>query len=663
MTAKHRDSGASDAEREAFCNFSENRAFTEVLDAHQRQRRAVLKGSLGLAAAGFLGAGLAGCGDASRASPPRPGVSHMGFRAISVSRADTVKLPIGYQSQVFAPWGTPVKPGAAAYRAEGNTGAEQEDQVGSHHDGMHFFPLDATAESSVEGLLVMNHEYVNAAILHAKGPSLTDTRPADEVRKEMAAHGLSILHIARGPTGEWQLVQDSVYNRRITAATPMDIRGPVRGHPKMATRFSPRGESTRGTINNCASGITPWNTFLTAEENWAGYFINRDQPQPREQNRYGVARERSRYDWERSDSQDELCQRFDASAREESPELDYRNEPNHFGWLVEIDPFDPQNVPQKRSALGRFAHEGVVFAKAREGKPLVCYSGDDARHEYIYKFVSARPYAAGAKSELLDEGRLYAARFEDDGSGHWLPLDIEDPEFRSRAAQAGVSFEDQADVLLNTRLAADVAGATKMDRPEWGAIHPNEGTVYFTLTNNDERKPGDENAANPRANNTAGHIIRWRETRGDHAALDFSWDIFLLAGDVGTATASSQRVLTEDNHLASPDGLWFDPRGLLWIQTDLAGDLRRKGPFGNNQMLVADPASGEMKRFLVGPVECEITGITATPDMRTLFINVQHPGESSKPEKFTSHWPDGGDRRPRSATLIISKADGGLIGS
>jgi hypothetical protein len=353
--------------------------------------------------------------------------------------------------------------------------------------------------------------------------------------------------------------------------------------------------------------------------------------------------------------------RFNVSSLGEDATEDYRNEPNHFGWMVEIDPFDPESVPQKRTALGRFAHEGVVFAPAQEGQPVVCYSGDDARNEYTYKFVSAANYhAATAGGYLLNEGTLYVAKFNEDGSGEWLPLDINDPDFIAKADAAGVTFEDQADVLINTRLAADVAGATKMDRPEWGAVHPETGEVYFALTNNTSRTEENVDAANPRANNTTGHIIRWREQDGD----GFEWDIFMLAGDVGTETPGEDAVtLTEDNHFASPDGLWFDKRGVLWIQTDMSGSQQAEGPFGNNQMLAADPVTKEVRRFLVGPVECEVTGVIATPDMKTLFVNIQHPGDRSAPGDFNSHWPEGGAVRPRSATVIITKDDGGVIGS
>lgn len=638
-------------------------------------RRQLLKGGLGLAASVFFTGGLTGCDVAPPPTRRDARNSLLGFAPIAISNKDSLVVPAGYRIEVFAPSGSPLNGIAPAYQADGgNTAADQEQQKGSNHDGMHFFPIDCRTggESSSEGLLVTNHEYVDANILHAHGPTVVSLRPAEQVYKEMAAHGVSIQHIKRGQDGHWRVVTDSPYHRRITATTIMDIYGPARGHQNCQTAFSPSGEQARGTVNNCSHGVTPWNTYLAAEENWAGYFINHDSTLPREHRRYGISQMQSRYGWERADTDDSLCRRFNASRSAETAQQDYRNEPNTFGWMVEIDPFDPQSTPRKRTALGRFAHEGVIFAKAEEGRPVVCYSGDDSQFEYIYKFVSAEHYSAeSAGGHLLDQGTLYVAHFSEDGSGQWLALDINDSTFQKQAQIAGVAFADQTDVLINARLAADVVGATKMDRPEWGAVHPQTRDVYFTLSNNSLRTQARTDAANPRAPNTNGHIIRWREADGNPEALSFNWDIFLLAGDVGTATDSNGSpqlshpsiVLTQDNHFGSPDGLWFDQRGVLWIQTDTGGGQRSDRAFGNNQMLAADPTSGDIRRFLVGPRGCEVTGVISTPDLKTLFVNIQHPGGSSPPGQFTSHWPDGGASRPRSATVIITKMDDGLIGS
>lgn len=642
-------------------NFSANPLFSDIAAKHVN-RRHFLRGAVALAVGGFIGANLTGC-------QPKPSITAsavskglLGFEAIATNRFDSVTVPPGYSAKPFLPWGTPLLEGAAPYKPDGsNTAAEQAMQIGSHHDGMHFFPIDLPqgGSRSDEGLLVMNHEYCDPTILHSFGGAGLP-RQAEEVHKELAAHGVSVAHIKRDDSGQWQLVAGSQYNRRITGMTPMQLTGPVRSHLKVRTQYSPDGTATRGTLNNCSHGVTPWGTYLTCEENWALLFVNRDQRMPREHRRYSVSDMNSIMHWETAARQDALLARFDASSVAESAEQDFRNEPNTFGWIVEIDPFNPESVPVKHTAMGRFAHEGVIFAKAEVGKPIVAYSGDDSRFEYIYKFVSKELYdPATAGPHLLDSGTLYVARFNEDGTGDWLALDLDDAAFKAKAAAAKVEFSDQADLLLNTRLAADIAGATKMDRPEWGAVDPETGAVYFTLTNNEQRHSSQTDAANPRATNTQGHIIRWLE----QANQRFSWDIFMLSGDVYTYTPQHQLMLTADNHHASPDGLWFDPNGLLWIQTDMSGNLLNNGAFGNNQMLVADVKTHQIKRFLVGPVGCEITGVVMTPDCKTMFVNIQHPGEGSGPYSFSSTWPDRGTRRPRSATVIITKDDGGIIGS
>lgn len=644
-------------------NFSANPEFQQVL-ARRLNRRNFLQGAVALAVGSFFGSTLTGCQPEGAAIQQSKAASSglLGFSPVATNRFDTVTVPTGYSAKPFLPWGTPLLPNAPAYLPNGkNTAADQAMQIGTHHDGMHFFPIDLKkgGDSSTEGLLVMNHEYCDPNILHGAVDGLLP-RKASEVHKELAAHGVSIAHIKKQADGQWQLQQDSQYNRRITGMTPMQLTGPVRGHDKVKTKYSPQGEATRGTLNNCSHGVTPWGTYLTCEENWALLFVNSDTVMPREHRRYSVSELNSIMHWETAAKEDEVLSRFNAAATAQNADADFRNEPNTFGWIVEIDPFNPTSTPVKHTAMGRFAHEGVIFAKAEAGKPLVAYSGDDSRFEYIYKFVSAELYdPATAGPHLLDSGTLYVARFNDDGRGEWLALDLQNADFAAKVAASNTQFTDQADVLLNTRLAADIAGATKMDRPEWGAVHPETGEVYFTLTNNDRRHQSTVNAANPRATNTHGHIIRWRET----SQTSFEWDIFLLSGDAFTYTPQHKVMLTEDNHHAAPDGLWFDPNGLLWIQTDMSGSLLTDGAFGNNQMLVADVRTHQIKRFLVGPVGCEVTGVVMTPDCRTMFVNIQHPGEGSGPYSFSSTWPDRGTNRPRSATVIITKDDGGVIGT
>lgn len=680
MAKKHLDPNYNDPNYEPVVNDSGNTPFAAVLRARM-ERRSVMKGGVGAALASLMGVGLVGCSDddddnndGSNNDNGNTGGDlsaqvELGFTAVGVSTLNEVVVPEGYTAKAFVPWGTPLTGTLPAFRDDGsNTGADQEQQVGMHHDGIHFFPMDLKAggNSSTEGLLVMNHEYINQNALHPAGATYTgaDERPADEVRKEIAAHGVSVIHIRQGADGSWAVVHGSAYNRRITGNTEMDIRGPLRGFSKLVTKFSPAATATRGTLNNCAMGPTPWGTYLAAEENWHGYFANGDANPPKEQVRHGVG-SASRYDWEKAEGGADEYVRFNASTQGATAADDYRNEPNTYGFMVEIDPFNPESKPQKRTALGRFGHEGVIFAPVREGKPVVCYSGDDSRFEYIYKFVSANNYSAdSADGSLLDGGTLYVAKFNDDGSGEWLPLSLADAGFVAKmnaAVSAGsvgsitfdAPFSSQADVILNTRLAADIAGATPMDRPEWGAVDPNTGEVYFTLTNNSKRAADDTNAANPQGPNPNGHIIRWQEKGGDHAATTFEWDIFVFAGEAGTETVvDGEAVVTLDdsNLFNSPDGLWFDYNGRLWIQTD-GSDAP---PYQNNMMLAANPHTRDIRRFFVGPVGCEVTGVVTTPDCKTMFVNIQHPD---------GNWPYANVDRPRDATVIVTRDDGGVIGS
>ncbi|WP_301583804.1 PhoX family protein [Halomonas alkaliantarctica] len=655
---------------EPLSNVSNNAYFGDVLEK-RLTRRGVLKGGLATVIAGLMVTKL----PFNNAFAAQEGVSSpsLGFKPVPVSAADKVVVPDGYRVQSFIPWGTPISGDMPAFTHNGS-GDDQAQQVGSHHDGMHFFPLNG---SSTDGLLVLNHEYVEPRFLHAAAAGLSldrngfpqhadGSRDADQVIKEMNAHGITLVRVRQAESGEWGVVQDAL-NRRVTAQTPMRLSGPVAETDHVKTHYSPDGTMTRGTINNCAHGVTPWNTYLAAEENWAGYFANTDADIDRRQTRYGIeTRETGRYQWHRADREDDMFARFDASSKGASATDDYRNEPHTFGWMVEIDPMSPDAAPVKRTHLGRFAHEGVIFAPAVEGQPVVAYSGDDARFEYIYKFVSRQPYqAATADGSLLDEGTLYVAKFNEDGSGEWLAL---------APGQNGLTpdngFADLADILVNTRSAADVVGATKMDRPEWGAVDPVTGQVYFTLTNNTRREEGDEDAANPRANNNFGHIIRWQE-EGSHAGERFQWDLFVLGGDQESSRDLAGNTLNDDNMFCCPDGLWIDPDRRVWIQTDVSESVMNTGifeAFGNNQMLVANPETGEIKRFLTGPIGQEITGVVTTPDQRTMFVNVQHPGATTPADDFAagnfiSHWPEGGSAIPRSATLVITREDGGIVGA
>ena len=623
---------------------SNRSANPSIHDVSDPSRRLVLQGGLAALAGGVLPGWLAGCAG----GPSAPSGPLFSFKGIPVASNDAIVVPEGYVAEVIAAWGEPIGvPGNMPAFHPANTALDQAVQMGMHHDGIHYYELDG----SRRGLLAMNHEYTDDGLLHADGMK---TWSAEKVRKSQAAHGVAVIEVEE-KGGRWHMVRPSRYARRHTAATPFVIQGPAAGHPMMRTALDPSGRTVLGTLNNCASGMTPWGTYLSGEENWAFYFNGGDKPDAH-QRRWGMPKA-SGYRWALHD------ERFDA--------LKHPNEFNRFGWVVEIDPRDPAATPVKRTALGRAAHEGAWVAVTKDGRAVV-YSGEDARFEYIYKFVSRdriAPGGAKANRELLDHGTLYVARYDADGRGRWLPL-----VHGQGPLTAANGFSDQGEVLIKSRQASDLLGATKMDRPEWLAIDPKTGEVYCTLTNNSSRgaqgMPGVD-AANPRAGNVMGQIIRWKED-GDFDATSFGWNHLVLAGDPANERPEAKGNIKGDIY-ACPDGVSFDPRGVLWIQTDAHASVMYKGEFqrvGNNQMLACDPRSGETRRFLTGPVNCEVTGVTWTPDMRTMFVNIQHPGETAsdrsnpdQPDRF-SRWPDGTPgARPRSATVVIRRRDGGIIGT
>ena len=728
------------------CNPSGNRSLLDVLE-ERLSRRNMLRVGVGSAGAAVLGT-LAACGGGedvglaarspAAADAPAAAPLTLSFTAVAKNTEDRVTVPAGYTATVLYALGDPLTADTPAYRNDGSD-TDFEHRAGDHHDGIEYFGLAADGSGpdrngSQRGVLAMNHEALTDQFLHANGVS-PNPRPKEEADKEIPAHGLSFVEV-RQREGAFVRLKASAYNRRITPLTRMRIHGPVRGQDLVKTRYSPSGEACRGTINNCGTGKTPWGTFLTGEENWSGYFTRsasddavRSASSVVSLNRYGKPQgSASRHGWETAGPGDRFA-RWDISQVGSSADGtdDYRNEMNTFGWIVEADPYDASQILRKRTALGRFAHESAAFGIPVPGRPLAVYMGDDSRGEYVYKFVSAATWRRAdadpanritTGDKYLDSGKLYVAKFHADGSGEWIELSIDHPAIQ---AFATYSFASQADVLVNARLAADAVGATRMDRPEWCAVHPVTGEIYYTMTNNSNRKveptSGSQqqvDPANPRSyldtptapsssGNINGHIVRLRESGSESAATSFTWDIYLFGAEAGADPAMvNLSSLTADQDFSSPDGLWFSRRtGLCFIQTDdgaytdttncmmLVG---MPGEVGDGEVKVlrytkgdgsrlnvrtrigAQPTEATLRRFLVGPVGSEITGITETPDGKAIFVNIQHPGENisreaiGDPSQYQSHWPGnagygrgGANARPRSATIVVTRDDGGLI--
>ena len=604
----------------------------EALAEQAISRRGFLERGVTFGAAAFVtgGAGLAPF--AARASGGR-----IAFDPVAANTLDTVTVPSGYNWHVVARWGDSMWSNSIAFdHATRGTGASQELAFGDNNDGMSLF------DHGGRSVLAVNNEYVNNNVMYG-GAGTGKPESPDDVRKGKAGHGVSIVEIAQAD-GRWSIVIDSPYNRRITVDSPMEITGPARGHDLMKTAADPTGTVSKGTWNNCGNGRTPWGTYLACEENFNGYFSSSNPAieVSAEFRRYGVKPEDWGYAWATTD------ERFDISS--------HPNEPNRAGYVVEIDSLDPRSTPKKRTALGRFKHENAEVVLAANGQ-VVVYMGDDERGEFLYRFVSDQSHAQGGGADLLESGRLFAARFADDGRGEWVEL-----------TPAATGMPSQAEICIHTRQAASAVKATTMDRPEWVAAHPTNAEVYCCLTNDRNRgvKPnagGDATPVggpNPRAKNKYGQIVRWRPDGGDHLAGGFSWDLFVVAGNptVHDDDRAGSSNVNAGNMFNSPDGLAFDRTGMMWIQTD--GNYSDSGDFegqGNNQMLVGDPETGAIERFMVGPPGCEVTGITWSTDRKTLFAGIQHPGD-----KDGSHFPDGGDTAPRSCVVAITRDDGAMIG-
>lgn len=614
-------------------------------------RRDVLKTSLGVSALALLGQFSVGTIQAQGQARSR-----FGFNEIRHGVDAHHHVAPGYAADVLIRWGDPVLTDAPAFDPQGQSAATQLMQFGYNNDFVGYVPLPPGSNNSQHGLLCINHEYSIASLML---PSVTPGRALADL--EMAAHGGSVIEIKK-LKGKWQVVPGSPYARRINALnTGMRLSGPAAGHRRMQTRADPSGRQVIGTLANCAGGITPWGTYLMAEENFHGYFSGNRELHPEQEHlaRYGIPGRY--YDWGRHHP------RFAIDAEP--------NEANRFGWIVEVDPLDPASVPVKRTALGRFKHEGAESIVNKDGR-LVLYSGDDQRFEYLYRFVSRRPYDPknrAANRHLLDHGTLSVARFTDSGELLWLPL-----EFGQGGLTQDNGFHGQADVLIETRRAADILGATPMDRPEDVEPNPINGRVYVMLTNNSSRGLTETDGANPRPANLWGHILELIPPDGEHAAAGFRWDMLLKAGNPANPLINARwnRATSEHGWFACPDNCAIDHRGRLWVATDQGTAWRLTSGSADGLWGVETEGTlrGTGKMFFRAPMGAELCGPRFTPDDRTLFVAVQHPGADNgtglpglgRRSDFANpahRWPDfDPNLPPRPSVLAITREDGGIIG-
>jgi secreted PhoX family phosphatase len=636
-------------------NTSGNAYFGDVFAAALSRRNLLRAGAVG---AGATAMGFGALAPASAHPANGRGNPRLRFDSVAPNNDDAITVPRGYEHNVVIRWGDPVLPGAPEFDFANQTAEAQEQQFGYNCDFVGVLPIDDD-----RALLWVNHEYTNENLMF---PGYTDGNAATEeqIRISMAAHGGSIVEIERmRGTHGWRPVRRGRrrYNRRITMMTPMEFTGPAAGHELLRTEADPEGTRVLGMNNNCAGGVTPWGTILTAEENFNQYFVGGESA-PADAKpalaRYGIA---TSGDTRRGNRRfDRVEERFDLAR--------HPHEANRFGWIVEIDPFDPDSTPRKRTMLGRFKHEGANIRITADGR-VAAYMGDDERFDYIYKFVSDKKYRKGSRRHndtLLDSGTLYVARLTGDspaeeidgsgelpadgdfaGSGEWIPL--------CSSTESFVEGFTVAEVLIHTRLAADTAGATKMDRPEDIEPNPVTGKVYCALTNNTARTPEQAHEANPRANNKSGHILEITERRNDAGATRFTWDVPLVCGDPeDPATYYAGYDKSRVAPISCPDNVAFDKYGNLWISTDGA-----PGTIGHADALHAVPMHGkyrgELKTFATVPVQAECCGPFITKDNKTVFIAPQHPGEDGTVESPTSTWPDGDFPRPSVVSIWHSR--------
>ncbi len=611
--------------------------FGEVL-RQRLNRRAALKA--------LAASALTACAPRVAEQPRRASSTGSTLRFTEIARGldDRLHVPEGYVAEVLLRWGDPIIAGAMPFDAARQTAAAQAGQFGYNNDFLAFIP---SWEAQDRALLVVNHEYTNNRLMFPLPPGRALSQLQVDVT--MFAHGMSVVELVRDRS-RWVARPDSPLNRRVTPLTPMRLSGPAAGDRRLRTRDSEDGLRTLGTYANCGGGVTPWHTVLSAEENFQYYFVGDPVRTPEAENhrRMGLRGGATNLNpWGRYYARWNL----DANPAE----------PLHMGWVVELDPHDPQSVPIKRTALGRFKHEGCGVALNPDGRVAV-FMGDDQPFEYVYRFVSEGRYVASAphaQRDLLDRGVLSAARFDDDGTLHWLPL-----RWRAGPLTPGNGFRSQADVLLDTRRAADLVGATRMDRPEAVEVNPVTGTVFVMLTKNPSRSFGKTDGANPRPENRYGHVLELIPPGGDYAGDVFTWEVFLLAGDPRIAShgAAYHPAVSEHGWLNAPDNCAFDRLGRMWITTDaeyaskLANGLWACDVRGDGRALT--------RNFARAPAGAELTGPCFTPDNTALFCSVQHPAEGSVYAAPSTRWPDFDPRvPPRPAVVTIRRRDGGVIGT
>jgi secreted PhoX family phosphatase len=642
-------------------NNPKSETFGEILQERFR-RRSLLGGLFTAIPAAALMSGKsaeAAEGIPSAAAAEEPAAkkdTRISFKAMAPSTGDSIQTSAGYRAKTLIKWGDPLFTDSPAFDPNAQTAAAQARQFGYNNDWMGYFPLPAhDVANPRQGLLAVNHEYTNPELMFQNYPGL-NSQTADQTEIELQCHGLTVVEVNRTHTGDWRYTVGSQFNRRITLTTPFEMTGPAAGNDKLKTSADSTGRRVLGTLNNCSGGQTPWGTILSGEENFHQYFSNAggvtDAAARQLNANYGMPEGTGEYPWARHQD------RFDL--RKEP------NEANRFGWVVEIDPYHPQSIPKKRTALGRMRHEACTMQVASSGQ-IVAYTGDDERFQHAYKFVSKgkfNPFDRFANDTLLDEGVLYTAKFNADGTGEWLPL-----VFGLGPLTAANGFASQGDVCINARGAAALLGATKMDRPEDMETNPVNGKIYLVLTNNSRRTDRDKDAANPRGNNRWGHIIEITEDNGDHTATKFFWEIFILCGDPKQAshgTFFAGYDPAQVSALACPDNITFDSKGNLWIATD-----GQPGVLGFNDGIYAVPTEGAERGFVrqlaSGVAGSETASLVFNTDDTALFVSIQHPGEGGKwtsnPADLVSKWPDGG-APSKPAVIVVTKSEGNpVVGS